>query len=83
MAAEFGEPINMKYKILKMIADRLDRGGKQYGHKIDVHDGRNWEVEALEELLDFVFYAICLLIKIKEERQSEKENTKRWNQTLS
>lgn len=67
----------MKYKILEMISKRLDRGGKQYGHDIDINDGRNWETEALEELLDFVFYAICLLIKIKEERQSEKENTER------
>ncbi len=65
----------MKYKILEMIAERLDKGGKQYGHAIDIKDGRKWEIEALEELLDFVFYAICLLILIKEERASEKEKS--------
>ena len=62
----------MKYKILQMIAERLDKGGRQYGHEIDVEDGRDWAQEALEELLDFVFYAICLLIIIKRKNNNER-----------
>ena len=55
-----------------MIAERLDKGGRQSGHEIDVEDGRDWAQEALEELLDFVFYAICLLIIIKRKNNNEK-----------
>jgi hypothetical protein len=55
-------------KIKTMINDRIDIGAKKYGDHIDVNDGRDWLQETLEELLDGIVYAVCELLKIKENR---------------
>jgi len=62
-------------KIKKMINDRIDVGAKKYGDHLDVNDGRDWLQEMLEELLDGIVYAVCELLKIKENRDVKLENT--------
>ena len=36
---------------MNLISNRLDIGAVKYGEHLDINDGRNWEIEALEELL--------------------------------
>ena len=42
----------MNNKIIELIQSRLDIGAKKYNEELDINDGRDWEVETLEELLD-------------------------------
>ena len=39
-------------KVIELIEDRIEKGKREYANEIDPHDGREWEMEALEELLD-------------------------------
>ena len=41
----------MNKEIIQLIKQRLQMGKKEYGQEIDVFDGRDWEKEALEEIL--------------------------------
>lgn len=53
-------------KIIELIEDRIEKGKREYANEIDPHDGREWELEALEELLDACVYLATAIIKIKE-----------------
>ena len=55
----------MNKKILKLIKSRLDEGEKKYGHENVETDGRNFIVEALEEILDCSVYVAAKLIEIQ------------------
>ena len=48
--------IKKKYNkdIIDLVKERLTMGKREYGTQINVHDGRDWNQEALEEIL--VFY---------------------------
>lgn len=78
-------------KIKQMINERIDVGAKKYGDHLDVNDGRDWLQETLEELLDGIVYAVCELLKIKENRDvrlenansKRKEKSKEMEQTLN
>lgn len=53
-------------KVIELIEDRIEKGKREYANEIDPHDGREWEMEALEELLDACVYLATAIIKIKE-----------------
>lgn len=58
----------MNREIMQLIKQRLDKGKKEYGGEVDVFDGRDWEKEALEEILDsMVYLAAALLKKMKSD----------------
>tara|TARA_R100000654_G_scaffold5_1_gene29 strand:+ start:6789 stop:6989 length:201 start_codon:yes stop_codon:yes gene_type:complete len=64
----------MNDKIIELIKQRLDIGKREYGEQLDVFDGRNWEKETLEELLDACVYlssAILKLMLAKERKKNE------------
>ena len=56
----------MNEKILKLIEERLNEGKKKYGHENVETDGRDFIIEALEEILDCCVYIAAKLITIKE-----------------
>ena len=56
---------NMNKKILKLIEERLIEGEKKYGHENVENDGRDFIVEALEEILDCSVYIAAKLIEIQ------------------
>ena len=56
----------MNDKIVKLIEERLEIGAKKYSAELNVHDGRDWKVETLEELLDACVYLSAGIIQIKE-----------------
>ena len=56
----------MNNQIVKRIEERLDIGARKYGHQMNVHDGRRWIVEALEEMLDGMVYITSKLIQIEQ-----------------
>jgi|2_EtaG_2_1085320.scaffolds.fasta_scaffold08175_8 hypothetical protein len=65
-AAETLTPdVEINAEIMKLIQLRIDEGAKKYGGGIMLHDGRNWLVEALEEVLDCCVYLAAMIIKIK------------------
>ena len=63
----------MNKNIIDLITERLNVGAKKYGEYLDVNDGRNWEREALEEILDCMVYLAARLLQLDEERIT-KEN---------
>lgn len=62
----------MNDKILDLISCRIDIGRVKYKDEIDINDGRDWEIEALEEVLDCAVYCAARILQIKEKRKDEK-----------
>tara|TARA_R100000458_G_C8258729_1_gene234473 strand:- start:520 stop:732 length:213 start_codon:yes stop_codon:yes gene_type:complete len=58
----------MNKKILTLIEERLKIGERKYGHENVANDGRDFEIEALEEALDCCVYLSARLIEIKDKR---------------
>ena len=54
----------MNREIIQLIKQRLDKGKKEYGGEVDVFDGRDWNKEALEEILDTCVYLAASILKI-------------------
>lgn len=57
--------------IISLIEERLEKGKREYNQEVDVHDGRDWMKEALEELLDACVYLSAQIIKVKERGVNE------------
>ncbi len=58
----------MNSQVIGLIKERIEKGKREYADEINPHDGRDWEVEALEELLDACVYLATALIKLKNEK---------------
>ena len=58
----------MNNKIIELIQSRLDIGAKKYNEELDINDGRDWEVETLEELLDACVYLTSRILQLKEKK---------------
>ena len=55
----------MNKKILELIQERLEEGERKYGHENVETDGRDFIIEALEEILDCSVYIAAKLIEIQ------------------
>ena len=57
-------------RILNLVKDRLDLGYRKYGKSADdlIGDGRDFEQEALEEVLDCMVYVSARLLEIQDKR---------------
>ena len=58
----------MNSQVIGLIKERIEKGNREYADEINPHDGSDWEVEALEELLDACVYLATALIKLKNEK---------------
>ena len=56
----------MNKKIIILIEDRLEKGKREYEEELNPFDGRDWIVEALEEVADALVYITAKLIQIKK-----------------
>ena len=56
----------MNKEIVKLIEDRLEKGKREYEEELNPFDGRDWIVEALEEVADALVYITAKLIQIKK-----------------
>ena len=56
----------MNKEIVKLIEDRLEKGKREYEEELNPLDGRDWIVEALEEVADALVYITAKLIQIKK-----------------
>ena len=52
-------------EIKTLIAERMEKGKKAYGHGLLQNSGYDWVQEALEEALDLSIYLSAKLIEIK------------------
>jgi len=59
----------MNKEIVKLIEQRLEKGKEEYDEEVNPWDGRNWEVEALEEILDGMVYIAIAILKVKGEKK--------------
>jgi hypothetical protein len=61
---------NKNPKILSFIKERLDKGYREYGKTADelIDSGRDFEQEALEEVLDCMVYVSARLIELQDKR---------------
>ena len=66
---------SMNERILKMIQERLEEGERKYGHENVETDGRDFIVEALEEILDCSVYVAAKLIEIQTRKGNNESNT--------
>ena len=57
-----------------MIEERLEVGERKYGHENVEHDGRDFIVEALEEILDCSVYVAAKLIEIQTRKENNESN---------
>ena len=58
--------MNNNNQIVNLIKERLEVGKREYKQEVDVHDGRNWTQESLEEALDLAVYLSAEIVKRKE-----------------
>ncbi len=65
-------------QIIKRIEERLEHGKKEYPDDLNVHDGRNWLKETVEELLDSLVYVTAFAIQL-EETTRRKNNPHRFS----
>jgi hypothetical protein len=66
-------------EIKALIAERMEKGKKAYGHGLMQNSGYDWVQEALEEALDLAIYVSARLIEIKI---STNTNAKQSLQTV-
>ena len=65
-------------QIIKRIKERLEHGKKEYPDELNVHDGRDWLKETIEELLDSLVYLTAFTIQL-EETEKRKKNPYRFS----
>ena len=58
-------------EIKTLIAERMEKGKKAYGHGLLQNSGYDWVQEALEEALDLSIYLSAKLIEIKTSSRSD------------
>jgi|TARA_R110000822_G_scaffold18842_6_gene61795 hypothetical protein len=58
-------------EIISLIESRLEKGKREYNQEVDVHDGREWINEALEELLDACVYLSAQILLLKKRGVNE------------
>jgi len=57
-------------EIKSLIAERMEKGRKEYGHGLLQNSGYDWLQEALEEALDLSIYLSAKLIELKAKSKS-------------
>ena len=65
----------MNERILKLIQERLEEGERKYGHENVETDGRDFFVEALEEILDCSVYIAAKLVEIQAKKEAHESVT--------
>jgi hypothetical protein len=60
-------------EIKALIAERMEKGKKAYGHGLIQNSGYDWVQEALEEALDLSIYLSAKLIEIKEKTSTNNK----------
>tara|TARA_R110002050_G_scaffold49088_3_gene114250 strand:+ start:339 stop:551 length:213 start_codon:yes stop_codon:yes gene_type:complete len=68
--------MNYNNKIVILIKERLEHGKREYPEDLNVHDGRDWLKETLEEILDGMIYTAAKILQIMENRKGENNDTK-------
>lgn len=61
-------------EIISLVKDRLNSGKREYGGSLNVHDGRDWNVEALEEILDCCVYVAAKILQIQDVTKNKLKN---------
>jgi hypothetical protein len=60
------DSLDCNEEIKTLIAERMEKGKKAYGHGLLQNSGYDWVQEALEEALDLSIYVSARLIEIKK-----------------
>ena len=69
--------MNVGKQAITHLGERIQKGKEKYNKEIDINDGHDWPVEALEELLDGVQYLTAFLMQ--RESAIEKLNVLKDN----
>tara|TARA_R100000234_G_scaffold46587_1_gene27766 strand:- start:1401 stop:1595 length:195 start_codon:yes stop_codon:yes gene_type:complete len=64
--------MSMNKRIIDLIADRIEKGKREYNEEIDPNDGRDWQQEALEEILDGMVYTAIAIVKLIDKRKNNE-----------
>jgi len=63
-------PEEEQQRILDELQKRLDKGRREYGHGVRIHDPYDWREMALEEVLDGMVYIAAALLRQREEERN-------------
>tara|TARA_R100001082_G_C4345306_1_gene152019 strand:- start:405 stop:644 length:240 start_codon:yes stop_codon:yes gene_type:complete len=66
--------IDIRKDLVNKIKGRLLLGADRYGGPLPLNDGRNFQEETLEELLDAIIYLTAYLIQITYKDKHEQKN---------
>jgi len=58
-------------EILELLKGRLTLGKKRYGHGIRVDEDTDWELMALEEMLDGLIYTTASIIRYRNMKKKK------------
>jgi hypothetical protein len=69
-------------EILKLIKERMSLGKQRYGHGVIVDDdtkkygteSNDWELMALEEMLDGMIYSTAAILRYRKKKLMQKRN---------
>jgi hypothetical protein len=64
----------MNKEVIQLIADRIEKGKREYADEINPHDGRDWEKETLEELLDACVYLATAILQLKTKKKGIQDD---------
>ena len=62
------EPEGAEARVVRLVAERLAQGRREYGPLDPEGDRRDWLAEATEELLDAVVYLAAEMIRLQAHR---------------
>lgn len=68
------ENIDIREELINKIKGRLLLGADRYGGPLPLNDGRNFQEETLEELLDSIIYITAYLIQIIHKEKNEQKH---------
>lgn len=57
-------------EIVAKVIERLEKGKREYAEEVDIHDGREWIQETIEEVLDALVYLSAKLLMIQEKTRN-------------
>ena len=71
-------PTDDNEEIIRLIKDRMSLGKQRYGHGVIIDEDTtdDWELMALEEMLDGMIYSTAAIIRYRRKKLTQKHKSK-------
>jgi hypothetical protein len=75
--------VYMNKEIIELLKERLEKGKREYNEELNPFDGRVWEIEALEEILDGMIYTATSILKIIHKKKLNGKPDRKYSKSAS